>query len=112
VDRLAVDPPPPGVKKFQGEPDLFRLRSGNYRIIYSIKDVRLMVLVIRIGRRREVYRGLWPFRLAATHGECTTEAQRSRSADPDKKCGSTNSKTAWPGIGIFLCDLCASVLKP
>ncbi len=58
IDRLAVDPRPPGVKNLQGESDLFRLRSGNYRIIYSIEDVRLVVLVIRIGHRRDVYRSL------------------------------------------------------
>ena len=58
IDRLAVDPRPPGVKKLQDESNLFRLRSGNYRIIYSIENVRLIVLVIRIGHRRDVYRGL------------------------------------------------------
>jgi len=58
IDRLAVDPRPPGVKKLQGESDLFRIRSGNYRIIYSIADVRLVVLVIRIEHRRDVYRSL------------------------------------------------------
>jgi mRNA interferase RelE/StbE len=58
IDRLAADPRPPGVKKLQGESDLFRLRSGNYRVIYSVEDVRLTVLVIRIGHRRDVYRGL------------------------------------------------------
>jgi len=58
IDRLAADPRPPGAKKLKGKSDLFRLRSGNYRIIYSIEDVRLIVLVIRIGPRRDVYRGL------------------------------------------------------
>ena len=58
IDQWAGDPRPPGVKQLQGESDLFRLRSGYYRIIYSIEDVRLMVLVIRIGHRREIYRGL------------------------------------------------------
>ena len=58
IDQWAGDPRPPGVKKLQGESDLFRLRSGNYRIIYSIENVRLIVLVIRIGHRRDVYRGL------------------------------------------------------
>jgi mRNA interferase RelE/StbE len=58
IDRLAVDPRPPGMKKLQGESELFRLRSGNYRIIYSIADVRLVVLVIRIGHRGDVYRSL------------------------------------------------------
>jgi mRNA interferase RelE/StbE len=58
IDRLAVDPRPPGVQKLKGESDLFRLRSGDYRVIYSIEDVRMIVLVIRIGHRRDVYRGL------------------------------------------------------
>ena len=58
IDGLAADPRPPGAKKLQGESDLFRLRCGNYRIIYSIEDVKLVVLVIRIGHRRDVYRGL------------------------------------------------------
>jgi len=58
IDRLAADPRPPGVKKLKGESDLFRLRSGDYRIIYSIDDVRLIVLVIRIGHHREVYRSV------------------------------------------------------
>jgi mRNA interferase RelE/StbE len=58
IDRLAVDPRLPEVKKLQGESNLFRLRSGNYRIICSIEDVRLMVLVTRTRHRRDVYRGL------------------------------------------------------
>ena len=58
IDGLATDPRPPGAKKLQGESDLFRLRAGNYRVIYSIEDVRTIVLVIRIGHRRDVYRGL------------------------------------------------------
>jgi mRNA interferase RelE/StbE len=58
IDRLATDPRPPGVKKLKGEPDLFRIRSGNYRIVYSVENARLVVLVIRIGHRRDVYRGL------------------------------------------------------
>ena len=58
IDGLAANPRPPGAKKLRGESDLVRVRSGTYRINYSIEDVRLMVLVIRIGHRREVYRGL------------------------------------------------------
>ena len=58
IDGLAAHPRPPGAKKLKGESDLFRLRSGNYRIIYSIEDVQLIVLVIRIGHRRDVYRRL------------------------------------------------------
>ncbi|HEY2932408.1 MAG TPA: type II toxin-antitoxin system RelE/ParE family toxin [Acidobacteriota bacterium] len=38
--------------------DLFRIRGGDYRIVYQVRDVLLIVLVIRIGHRREIYRGL------------------------------------------------------
>ena len=58
VDRLANDPHPIGVKKLKGEPKLFRIRVGNYRIMYSIEQGRRVGLVIRIGHRRNVYRGL------------------------------------------------------
>jgi len=56
IDRLAVDPRPAGVKKLQGMREFLRLRSGNYRIIYTVEDDRRMVLIIRIGHRRDVYR--------------------------------------------------------
>lgn len=58
IDHLATDPRPPGAKKLKGTEDLVRLRSGNYRIIYSVEDDRLVVLVIRLGHRRDVYRSL------------------------------------------------------
>jgi len=56
IDALAEDPRPAGAKKLRARENLWRIRSGDYRIIYSIKDERLLVLVIRIGHRREVYR--------------------------------------------------------
>lgn len=58
ADRLASlssDPRPPGSVKLSGR-DTYRVRVGNYRIIYSIHDARLVVLVIDVGHRREVYR--------------------------------------------------------
>ncbi|MGO9273243.1 MAG: type II toxin-antitoxin system RelE family toxin [Terriglobia bacterium] len=58
IDGLATDPRPSGAKALQGQHGLYRLRSGNYRIIYRIEDDRLLVLVIKIGHRRDVYRGL------------------------------------------------------
>ena len=54
---LAEDPFPAGSKKLAGT-DWYRLRVGDYRIIYSVENARLLVLIIRIGHRREVYRGL------------------------------------------------------
>ncbi|MBF0437914.1 MAG: type II toxin-antitoxin system RelE/ParE family toxin, partial [Magnetococcales bacterium] len=47
---------PPGVTKLKGLPNVYRIREGNYRIIYSIQDDRLVILIIKIGHRREVYR--------------------------------------------------------
>ncbi len=56
IDALAENPRPPGVEKLEGADDLYRIRAGDYRIVYRIEDERLLVLVIRIGHRREVYR--------------------------------------------------------
>jgi mRNA interferase RelE/StbE len=58
IDRLAAHPRPRGVEKLEGGEGLLRIRVGSYRVIYVVEDDRLLVLVIRIGHRREVYRGL------------------------------------------------------
>jgi len=55
LHQLSTDPRPLGCEKLSGH-DLFRIRQGNYRVLYSIQDEMLVVLVIRIGHRREVYR--------------------------------------------------------
>lgn len=56
IDDLATDPRPRGVAKLAREDDLFRIRAGDYRVIYTIRDRELLILVVRIGHRREVYR--------------------------------------------------------
>ncbi len=56
IDNLQVDPRPPGVVKLSGEKNLYRIRVGNYRIIYSIQDSRLLVLIVKIGHRKDIYR--------------------------------------------------------
>ena len=53
---LAKNPRPPDVKALRGRGDFLRVRVGGYRIIYRVEDDRLVVLVVRIGHRREVYR--------------------------------------------------------
>lgn len=54
---LAETPRPPNVKKLAGnKEELYRIRVGDYRILYHIEDDRLIVLVVRIGHRRDVYR--------------------------------------------------------
>lgn len=56
IDALAADPLPPGAKKLHGEPDVFRIRAGDYRIIYRVDGKRVTVLILKIGHRRDVYR--------------------------------------------------------
>jgi mRNA interferase RelE/StbE len=56
LKSLRENPRPQGVKKLTGEEDLYRIREGDYRIIYTIQDKELIVLVVKIGNRKEVYR--------------------------------------------------------
>jgi mRNA interferase RelE/StbE len=58
ISSLADDPRPHGSQKLSGK-DRFRLRQGPYRIIYSIEDDALVVYVIKVGHRKDVYRGDW-----------------------------------------------------
>ena len=53
VDGLATNPTPAGVEPLKGEPDCFRLRVGEYRILYQVERKAHAVLIARIGRRRE-----------------------------------------------------------
>ena len=58
IDQLAEDPRPSGAKMLQGRLRFFRIRSGDYRIIYTVEEDRQRVLVVKVGHRRDVYRGL------------------------------------------------------
>ena len=55
IDALAQNPRPAGCKK-QRNREGWRIRVGEYRVLYSIQEERLLILVVRIGHRREVYR--------------------------------------------------------
>jgi mRNA interferase RelE/StbE len=55
VASLAEDPRPRGSEKLSGQ-ERYRLRQGDYRIIYSIQDQELTIWIVKIGHRREVYR--------------------------------------------------------
>ena len=55
-DVLAENPRAHGAIKLQGPEKLYRIRSGDWRIIYEIRDAVLLVLVVKIGNRRDVYR--------------------------------------------------------
>jgi mRNA interferase RelE/StbE len=56
LDALEENPRPVNSVKLQGEEELYRVRVGDYRIVYQIQDKQLIVLVVQIGHRREVYR--------------------------------------------------------
>ncbi len=56
LEALAENPRPAGVTKLQGEANVWRIRVGDYRVLYTIEDARLVVLVVKIGHRGQVYR--------------------------------------------------------
>ena len=56
INSLAIDPRPPGCQKLTGS-EKYRVRQGAYRVVYSIEDDRLVVTVVRVAHRRDVYRG-------------------------------------------------------
>jgi mRNA interferase RelE/StbE len=56
IEALHDDPFPSGCKKLFGESDTWRVRIGNYRVIYRVHRDVLLILVITIGHRRDVYR--------------------------------------------------------
>jgi mRNA interferase RelE/StbE len=56
IEALAKSPRGHGVEKLSGEDELYRIRSGDYRIIFQIQDRALVVLLVKIGHRREIYR--------------------------------------------------------
>ena len=55
IDSLVLDPYPPDSKKLKNGAGRFRVRVGDYRIIYRLEDDRCVVLVIKIGHRRDIY---------------------------------------------------------
>ncbi len=56
IDALADDPRPDGVRKLTGAEDAYRIRVGDYRIVYQIVDDVLIVLVVRVAHRKDIYR--------------------------------------------------------
>lgn len=57
LNRLRDNPRPPGAVKLQDRGNLYRIRIGDYRVFYSILDRDLLVLVVKVGHRKEIYRG-------------------------------------------------------
>jgi mRNA interferase RelE/StbE len=55
IEALKSDPRPPGAEKLSGR-DKYRIRQGVYRILYEIQNEQLIVVVVKVGHRRDVYR--------------------------------------------------------
>jgi mRNA interferase RelE/StbE len=55
IAGLAESPRPPGCEKLSGQ-DRYRVRQGDYRIVYAVDDREMLVTVVKVGHRREVYR--------------------------------------------------------
>lgn len=58
IDALQLEPRPNGARPLAGYPGLWRIRIGDYRVIYAIKDAELVVLALRVAHRSGVYRDL------------------------------------------------------
>jgi mRNA interferase RelE/StbE len=56
VDNLASNPHPQGVRKLVGTEDIYRIRVGDYRVLYNIVENRLVIEVVRVKYRKDVYR--------------------------------------------------------
>ena len=56
VKNLSSEPRPAGSRKLQGSENLYRVRVGDYRVVYSVEDKVLLIEVIRVGHRKDIYR--------------------------------------------------------
>jgi mRNA interferase RelE/StbE len=55
IDSLALEPRPHGCEKLSGYDDLYRVRVGDYRIVYGVEDRLVLIVVLKVGNRAEVY---------------------------------------------------------
>jgi mRNA interferase RelE/StbE len=58
IDEISFNLPDPATTKMSGNNDFHKIRCGNYRIIYEIHENRLVILIVRIGHRKDVYRNI------------------------------------------------------
>jgi len=55
IDALKDNPRPQGCRKLKGREDFYRIQVGDYRVVYQIEDEVLLILLVRIGDRKEIY---------------------------------------------------------
>lgn len=58
IDALSAEPRPADVKKIRGDENLYRIRSGNYRVLYRIFDEKILVLIVDVDHRKDVYKNI------------------------------------------------------
>ena len=58
VEELGQNSPAPDITKMNGNNSFHKVRTGNYRIIYEIHESRVVILIVKIGHRKDVYKGL------------------------------------------------------
>ena len=56
IDALAENPLPPGARKLKGDESSYRIRVGDYRVVYDVLQDVLVILVLRVGHRKDIYR--------------------------------------------------------
>jgi len=56
IQPLSIQPRPLGCRKLKGYDDVYRIRMGDYRILYSLNETQITIVVLKIGRRKDVYR--------------------------------------------------------
>ena len=55
IDKLSNNPFPSGFKKLSGQKDLYRIRIGDYRIVYQFNAGKLVIIIVRVGHRKDTY---------------------------------------------------------
>ncbi len=58
IDELSINLPDPAITKMKGNNTFHKVRSGDYRIVYEIHDDKLVILIVKIGHRKDVYKKL------------------------------------------------------
>ena len=58
IERLAENPSPPNSKKLHGDDDIWRIRVGDYRIAYTVRQRQILILVLYIGDRKDFYKDI------------------------------------------------------
>ncbi len=56
IQSLASEPQPPGSRKLRGYEDIYRIRIGTFRVLYSVEKGRLLIIVLKVGHRKDIYR--------------------------------------------------------